>query len=66
MLPNEDDANANTAAQMAVIPFNDYVKIDTAYKNASWMTDTASYTHSWEQCRTTNADRREAGCERDT
>lgn len=66
MLPNEDDPDANTAAKMAVIPFNDYVKIDTSYKNASWMTDTASYTHTWEQCRTTNNDRREAGCEQET
>jgi hypothetical protein len=66
MLPNEDDADANTAAKMAVIPFNDYVKIDTAYKNASWIKDTDSYTHTWKSCKTTNKARRDAGCRQES
>jgi Flp pilus assembly protein TadG len=35
LLPEEDDASKNDAAKVSVIPFNDYVKIDTKYKNAS-------------------------------
>ena len=62
LLPDETDPTKNDAAKMSVIPFNDYVKIDTKYKNASWMTDTASYTRKWQQCTTTNKDRRNAGC----
>lgn len=61
LLPS-DDPSKNDAAKMSVIPFNNYVKIDTTYKNASWMRDTNSYTHSWKSCRTTNKERRKAGC----
>ncbi|MEL7107726.1 MAG: VWA domain-containing protein [Pseudomonadota bacterium] len=64
MLPNEDDPDGNDAAKIAVVPFNDYVKIDTAYKNASWIRNTDSYTHTWTKCSTTNQARRDAGCEK--
>ncbi|NQY12664.1 MAG: hypothetical protein HRT81_02245 [Henriciella sp.] len=66
LLPNETDATKNDAAKVSVVPFNDYVKIDTAYKNASWMKDTDSYTRKWTSCSTNNAARRAAGCERKT
>ena len=62
LLPSEDDPSKNEAAKMSIIPFNTYVKIDTKYKNASWMRDTAPYTRTWKSCRTTNKDRRDAGC----
>ena len=62
VLPDEDDPDKNAAAKMSVVPFNTYVKIDTKYKNASWMRDTASYTRTWKSCKTTNKDRRDAGC----
>ncbi|MHA7900688.1 MAG: pilus assembly protein TadG-related protein [Henriciella sp.] len=61
LLPSSDPAR-NDAAKMSVIPFNRYVKIDTKYKNASWIRDTDSYTRTWESCKTTNKARREAGC----
>ena len=64
LLPSETDPAKNSAAKVSVVPFNDYVKIDTAYKNASWMKNTNSYTRNWTSCSTTNAARREAGCER--
>lgn len=66
LLPNETTPSKNEAARMSVIPFNDYVKIDTGYKNASWMKDVDSYTRSWKSCKTTNAARRDVGCERKT
>ena len=66
LLPEEDDASKNDAAKVSVIPFNDYVKIDTKYKNASWIRDTDSYTRSWQQCSTTNRARREAGCRQES
>lgn len=66
MLPHENDPAKNDAAEVSVIPFNDYVKIDTAYKNASWMKNTAPYTRNWESCSTSNQARRDAGCERKT
>lgn len=66
LLPDETDPSKNDAAKVSVIPFNDYVKIDTAYKNASWMKNTNSYTRKWESCSTNNAARRAAGCERKT
>lgn len=62
LLPNEDDATANVAARMSVIPFNDYVRIDTAYKYAGWIRDTDSYTTEKESCSTSNEAREEAGC----
>lgn len=66
LLPNETDPAKNTAAKLAVVPFNTYVKIDTKYKNASWMRDTAPYTRTWESCGTSNAARREAGCKQES
>ncbi|MEO1660351.1 MAG: pilus assembly protein TadG-related protein [Pseudomonadota bacterium] len=66
LLPDEANPAKNDAAKMSVIPFNDYVKIDTKYKNASWMRDTASYTRSWQSCTTTNQARRDAGCYRES
>ncbi|MEO0450321.1 MAG: TadE/TadG family type IV pilus assembly protein [Pseudomonadota bacterium] len=62
LLPSEDDPSKNDAAKMSIVPFNTYVKIDTKYKNASWMRDTAPYTRTWQSCKTTNRDRRDAGC----
>lgn len=64
LLPSEDDPDKNDAAKMSIIPFNTYVKIDTKYKNASWIRDTDSYTRTWQSCRTTNKARRDAGCYR--
>ena len=65
LLPFEDP-DRNDAAKMSIIPFNDYVKIDTKYKNASWIRETESYTRTWESCSVTNAARREAGCYRES
>jgi len=62
LLPNEDDPSANEAAKMSVVPFNDYVRIDTSYKNAGWIRDTESYTTESESCSTSNEARIEAGC----
>lgn len=61
-----DDPDKNDAAKMSIIPFNDYVKIDTKYRNASWIRNTAPYTRTWQSCSITNAARREAGCWRES
>ncbi|MEO1553825.1 MAG: pilus assembly protein TadG-related protein [Pseudomonadota bacterium] len=66
LLPNPTNPASNDAAKVAVVPFNDYVKIDPLYKSASWMRNTASYTRTWESCKTTNQARIDAGCERKT
>lgn len=62
LLPNEDDPSANAAAKMSVIPFNDYVRIDTSYGNAGWIRDTEPFTTETESCTTSNEARIEAGC----
>lgn len=65
LLPS-DDPDKNDAAKMSVVPFNNYVKIDTKYKNATWIRDTDPYTRTWTSCKTTNKARRDAGCEQKT
>lgn len=61
LLPSGDPAG-NTAAKMSVVPFNRYVKIDTKYKNASWIRDTLPYTRTWQSCKSTKDDYLDAGC----
>ena len=66
---DDDDSGSSGSkepAKMSIVPFNNYVKIDTKYKSASWIRDTDPYTRSWKSCRTTNRARREAGCRRET
>lgn len=67
---DDDDDESSSAskppAKMSIIPFNNYVKIDTKYKNASWIRDTDPYTRTWKSCRTTNRARRDAGCRQET
>ncbi|MEO0466000.1 MAG: pilus assembly protein [Pseudomonadota bacterium] len=69
LMIGETIVDGNSDAKMGIVPFTHHVNLGTGVRNEGWITVGADRTETTENpggetCKTTNAARRDAGCER--